>query len=176
MGVRDSQSPKVQQLLKTAPEIISASITDAVSQSDVVLISTPSNAVFDIISQLGDVTGKVIIDATNTMRGKPAPYESVYQALTDKTNADVVKCFKSTGFVNLQNPVYGSEGIDMFMAGDSPKAKEVAVQLAKDAGFGSCLDFGTGDKVALLEQIAVIWVNLCMAQGEWNLAFKVLKR
>jgi len=55
----------------------------------------------------------------------------------------------------------------------APKPK---VQLAKDAGFGSCLDFGTGDKVALLEQIAVIWVNLCMAQGEWNLAFKVLKR
>jgi predicted dinucleotide-binding enzyme len=176
IGARDSQSPKVKHLLEIVPDITLATIPDAVAQSDAVLISTPYTAIFDLIAQIGDVTGKVIIDATNVVQEKPAPYETAYHALADKTEAEVVKCFNSTGFVNLQNPIYGGEGVDMFMAGDSAKAKEVAAQLAKDAGFATCLDLGGADKVALVEQIAVLWINICLAQGEWNLALKVLKR
>lgn len=49
--------------------------------------------------------------------------------LAYKTKAAIVKCFNSTGFENLLDPVNNGAGIDMFMAGDSEKAKSVDVQL-----------------------------------------------
>ncbi len=177
IGTRDSQSLKVQKVLEATPGMAVMSVEEALRQSDVVLISTPPAAIFDLIAQMGDVTGKYIIDATNAVRQKPEPYATVYHALMDKTNAEVVKCFNSTGFENMQNPVYQGDVIDMFMAGDSAKAKEIAAQLAKDAGFGACWDFGGTDKVVLLEQFALAWINLAIMQGHGrNLAFKVIKR
>ncbi len=142
-----------------------SSIAGAVRQCEVVLIATPPTAIFDIIQEMGDVSHKVIIDATNAVRQKPLPYDTVYHALADRTGAQVVKCFNSTGYENLLNPVYGNERLDMFMAGDSQEAKNVASQLARDVGFGVCYDFGKGDKVVLLEQFALSWINLAIMQG-----------
>jgi len=176
LGVRDVQQFKGLELLKNE-NTKALPIHDAVAQSDVVLISTPPAAIFEIIEQMGDVSGKTIIDATNSVRQTPDPYKTVYHCLADNTKAEVVKCFNSTGFENMLNPVYNGEGIDMFMAGDSDKAKKVASQLALDAGFGSCMDFGKSDKVELLEKLALSWINLAIMQGHGrNIAFKVLRR
>jgi predicted dinucleotide-binding enzyme len=176
LGVRDVQQFKGLELLKNE-NTKALPIHDAVAQSDVVLISTPPAVIFEIIEQMGDVSGKTIIDATNSVRQTPDPYKTVYHCLADKTKAEVVKCFNSTGFENMLNPVYNGEGIDMFMAGDSDTAKKVASQLALDAGFGSCMDFGKSDKVELLEKLALSWINLAIMQGHGrNIAFKVLRR
>jgi predicted dinucleotide-binding enzyme len=98
--------------------------------------------------------------------------------------AELAKCFNTTGFENMANPVYHQDlpipheaGIDMFVAGDSQKAKDTAIQLAKDAGFAECYDFGGSDKAALLEQLVLIWINLALGQKMGrNIAFKILKR
>lgn len=96
---------------------------------------------------------------------------------TGQSDAEIVKCFNSTGFENMLNPVYHGEGIDMFMAGDSEKAKSVAKKLALDCGFGPCINFGKSDKVELLEKFALSWINLAIIQGHGrNLAFKIVNR
>ena len=64
----------------------------------------------------------------------------------------------------MKNPDYGKVKLDMFMAGKSEKAKTVAVQLSKDAGFENCYDFGGADKVELLEKFALAWINLAIFQ------------
>ncbi len=154
-----------------------SSIPDVVKQCDVILIATPPSAIFEILEQLGDVSDKVIIDATNSVMKGPEPYKTCYHCIADKTNADVVKCFNTTGFENMLNPIYNGEAIDMFMAGDSEKAMSVASQLALDAGFGSCINFGRSDKVELLEKFALSWINLAIMQGYGrDIAFKVVRR
>lgn len=154
-----------------------AAIENAVKQSEVILIATPPTAIFEVLEQMGDVSGKILIDATNSVMKTPEPYKTVYHCLADKTNAEVVKCFNTTGFENMLNPVYKGEGIDMFMAGDSDKAKAVAKQLALDCGFGTCIDFGKADKVELLEKFALSWINLAIMQGHGrDMAFKVIRR
>jgi len=154
-----------------------AVIENAIKQCEVILIATPPTAIFEVIEQLGDVSGKVIIDATNAVMKTPEPYKTVYQALADKTNAEIVKCFNTTGFENMLNPIYKGEAIDMFMAGDSEKAKEVAKKLALDCGFGSCIDFGKSEKVELLEKFALSWINLAIMQGHGrDMAFKIIRR
>jgi len=154
-----------------------AVIENAVKQSDVILIATPPTAILEIIEKMGDVSGKVIIDATNSIGKIPEPYQTVYHALSDKTDAEIVKCFNTTGFENMLNPIYNGEAIDMFMAGESDEAKTIALQLSTDAGFGSCIDFGKSDKVELLEKFALSWINIAIMQGHGrNLAFKVVRR
>lgn len=176
LGVQDENNFKGQNLLKN-DHTFAFSIHEAVTKSDVILIATPPTAIFEILEQMGDVSGKIIIDATNSVMKGPEPYKTVYHAIADKTDAEVVKCFNTTGFENMLDPIYNGEGIDMFMAGDSPKAKEIALQLALDCGFGSCIDFGKSDKVELLEKFALSWINLAIMQGHGrNMAFKVVRR
>lgn len=154
-----------------------SSVANAVKQCEVILIATPPTAIFDIIEQMGDVSKKVIIDATNAIAKTPEPYKTVYHCLVDKTTAAVVKCFNTTGFENMLNPVYNGEGVDMFMAGDSDEAKTVARQLALDCGFATCVDFGKADKVELLEKFALSWINLAIMQGHGRgMAFKIVRR
>ncbi len=177
IGAKFPLSDKNIQLATRIGEDRFTSVGSAVAQSDVVLIATPPTAIFDIIGEIGDVSGKVLIDATNGVRQKPDPYDSVYHALSDKTNGKPVKCFNSTGFENMLNPLYHGEKIDMFMAGDDAEAKTTAQQLALDAGFGTCWDFGKADKVVLLEQFALSWINLAIMQGHGrDIAFRVIRR
>jgi 8-hydroxy-5-deazaflavin:NADPH oxidoreductase len=168
LGVKDENNFKGIDLLKNENTKV-FSIKEAVSVSDVILIATPPTAIFEIAEQLGDVTGKIIIDATNNVAQKINPYPTVYHFL--------VKCFNSTGFENIADTNYNGEAIDMFMAGDSEKAKSVAEQLTLDAGFGACVNFGNADKVELLEKFALSWINLAIMQGQGrNMAFKIVKR
>jgi predicted dinucleotide-binding enzyme len=177
VGAKFPLSEKNIQLATKIGEDRFTSIKNAVKQCDVILIATPPTSIFEIAEQMGDVSNKVIIDATNSIAKGPEPYRTVYHYLVDKTAAAVVKCFNSTGFENMLNPVYRDQRIDMLMAGDSDKAKSVAAQLAVDCGFGSCLDFGKADKLELLEQFALSWINLAIMQGHGrNMAFKILRR
>jgi predicted dinucleotide-binding enzyme len=176
LGVQDLNQFKGKVLLKNQ-HTQACSIAEAVAKAEVILIAIPPQAIFGVIEQMGDITGKTIIDATNAVRVVPDPYKTVYHCLADKTKADVVKCFNSTGFENMLNPIYNGQGIDMFMAGDSDKAKATVSSLASDAGFGSCIDFGKDDKVGLLEKFALSWINLAIMQGHGrNMAFKVVRR
>ena len=176
LGVNNQNQFKGRELLNNQNTSVS-SISEAVSKSEVVLIAIPPTAIFEVLPQLNNVTGKIVIDATNSVRQSPEPYKTVYHCLMEKTQGDVVKCFNSTGFENILNPTYQGKGIVMFMAGESDLAKKVVSQLALDAGFGSCMDFGKSDKVELLEKFALCWINLAIMQGQGrNIAFKLVRR
>lgn len=176
LGVKDSQQFKGKELLQNQNTSVH-SIDDAVSYAEVVLIATPPHVIGEIVAMMGDLNGKIIIDATNSVRTSPENYPTVYHFLCDRTKASVVKCFNTTGFENMLDPVYDGKGIDMFMAGDDDKAKEVVKQLALDCGFEHCYDFGKADKVQLLEQFALSWINLAIMQGlRRNRAFKLISR
>jgi predicted dinucleotide-binding enzyme len=178
LGVRDELSDKVKNVTANHPAIKAKSVAEAVRDSDVVLVSLPINVVVDVAKHCGNLSGKVIIDATNTVSQKPVPYATATEAFKELTKCeDVAKCFNSTGFENMENPVYGEVAADMFVAGDSEKAKRIATQLAKEVGFGECYDFGGDDKIPLLEQFAMVWINLAIFQKVGrSIAFKVLKR
>lgn len=142
------------------------------------MIAATSSAVKEISEQLGNAKNKIIIDAMNSVSSKPGGFPNTFEALKSLTNCqNIVKCFNSTGFENMANPKYGNTAADMFVAGNSAKGKKVASQLAKDIGFAECYDFGGDDKVELLEQFAMIWINLAILQKHGrNIAFKVIKR
>lgn len=177
LGVRNTSEYKGSALSEITT-IAVAGIAEAVAQAEVILLATPAQVVPAVAQSLGDTSSKIIIDATNAVFAKPEGYAHGYDALKALTQSnDIVKCFNTTGYENMANPVYNGEAIDMFMAGDSERAKNAARQLALDAGFGSCYDFGAADKVALLEQFALCWINLAIMQKQGrDIAFKVVRR
>ncbi|MGF7217817.1 hypothetical protein GGR92_003992 [Spirosoma lacussanchae] len=155
------------------------SIPMAVQQSEVIVLATPAAKTLEVVNDLGDTSGKVIIDAMNTGRGTGlAGFTTTTEAILAHTaTTDVVKCFNTTGYENMLNPVYGGEGIDMFMAGNSDAAKATARQLAIDIGFANCYDLGGTDAVGLLEQLAMCWIKLAMGMGYGrNIGVKIVRR
>jgi predicted dinucleotide-binding enzyme len=178
LGVRDQNHFKGMELLGNSNTTVH-SIEEAVQASDVVLLSTPAPMAVEVAKSLGDTSGKVIIDAMNIVGGRgPQGYLTTALAILDNTQTrDVVKCFNTTGANNMKDPVYGGSSLDLFVAGDSVRGKDVAIQLALDAGFAACYDVGGNDRFELMEQFAWFWINLAMVQGLGReIGFKLLKR
>jgi len=178
IGVRDKENFKGKDLLNN-PNTSLHSIQEAVANSEVILLATPAPAAIDIAKSLGDTTGKVIIDAANIVMGRgPEGFANVSDAILANTQTkDVVKCFNTTGANNMADTIYNGTSLDMFVAGDSVKGKQVAQQLALDAGFENCYDVGGNDKFELMEKFAFFWINLAMFQEQGrNIGFKLMKR
>lgn len=177
-GVRDPHSAKAMAAAEKVKGSHMAGLKDALKSADIIVITTPADAATEIAGLLIKDTKQVIIDATNAVRVKPEPYATAFHALKAIAGAEhVVKCFNTTGYENMADPVYGDVAIDMFMAGNSKKAKQIAENLSNDIGFGSCIDFGGDDKVELLEKMALCWINLAIMQGQGrNIAFKLHRR
>lgn len=181
-GTRDPNSDKVQRLLKTAGSNASAAgAGKAVAASDVVVLATPWNATQQVIKSLGNLVGKVFVDATNpigpgfqlTVGTTSSGAEQIAQWAK---GARVVKAFNTTGFENMLDPVYGGEPSVMFICGDDAEAKATVVQLTDNLGF-EAVDTGALTMARHLEPLALVWINLAMVQG-WgrNFAFKIVTR
>ncbi len=178
LGVRDTANFKGQDLLRN-PNTRVMPIKEAVKASESILLATPAPMAAEVANSLGDTSGKIIIDSMNVVMGRgPEGFRNTADAILANTaTKDVVKCFNTTGFNNMENPKYGPHHLDMFTCGDSSKGKAVAVQLSKDAGFAECYDVGGNDKFQLMEQFAFFWINLAMVQGQGReIGFKLLKR
>jgi predicted dinucleotide-binding enzyme len=178
LGVQNKDNFKGKEL-ENLPGIKVHSVAEAIALSEVVVLATPAMAAVEVAKSLGPVEGKILIDTMNIVMGRgPAGFNNTSDAIIAHTGAsDVVKCFNTTGFNNMANPVYGDRKLDMFVAGDSAKAKAAATQLALDAGFGQCYDVGGNDKFFLMEQFAFFWINLAMMQGQGReIGFALLKR
>ncbi len=177
-GAQFPLSDKSRRLVDEFGESRFLTVPEAIAQSQVILLATPAAAVVELADALGgDLSHAVIIDATNAIMPLPNGYATAFHFLSEHTNARLVKCFNSTGFENMADPVYGDQALDMFMAGDNVEAKQVARQLALDCGFGTCIDFGKADKVELLEKFALSWINLAIMQGMGRgIALRLLHR
>lgn len=178
LGVRNTTEFKGKELLAYSGNITAHSIGDAVAGADVIIISVPAQYAAETAKSLGDVSGKIIIDTMNAVFVKPEGFTNTADAILANCNTeDVVKCFNTTGFENMLNPIYHGKGIDMFTAGNSEKGIAMATQLSKEIGFGNVYHFGGNDRFALIEQFAFSWINLAILQKQGrDMAFTVVRR
>jgi len=178
LGTKDKAAFKGMHLLNNPNTTVHA-ITEAVQKADIILLATPATAAIAVAQSLGDTSGKIIIDAMNVVMNRgPQGFNNTADAILANTNTtDLVKCFNTTGFNNMEDTNYNGVALDAFVAGDSVRGKEAAKQLALDAGFAACYDVGGNDRFNLMEQFAFFWINLAMFQGLGReIGFKLLKR
>ncbi len=158
---------------------------EACEDAEIIVLSVPYNVVEDAIKSCGEISGKIVVDATNPLGMTPnglaltigfetSGGEKLQEIIPQ---SKVVKCFNTTGFENMLNPVYHGKGIDMFTAGNSEKGIAMATQLSKEIGFGNVYHFGGNDRFALIEQFAFSWINLAILQKQGrDMAFTVVRR
>jgi 8-hydroxy-5-deazaflavin:NADPH oxidoreductase len=181
-GSRDPASDKVQALLRSIghnARVVSAG--EAMAGADVIVLATAWSAVQPTLAAGGDLTGKIIIDATNPFL--PGLILAVghttsagEQVAAWALGARVVKAFNSTGAGNMADPVYAGVQPTMFICGDDASAKATVADLTGQIGFEP-VDAGPLSLARVLEPLAALWVNLAYSQGMGpNIAFKLLQR
>ena len=183
-GVRDTNDPKLQQVLKsTQGKARAASVKEAAASGEIVVFATPWPATQDAIKSAGNLTGKIVIDCTNPL----LPDLSGLAVGTNNSageeverwakGAKVVKAFNTIGAANFGNPRFGSENATMFICGDDASAKASVGKLAAELGF-DVVDAGALTASRLLEPLAMLWIHLTFKQGlgPTDHAFKLLRR
>lgn len=181
-GTRQPESEKVQALLAAAGgQTRAARPAAAAAGAEVIVLAVPYTAVAETVSSLGDVSGKILVDATNPIApglqlAVGATTSGAEEVAALAPGARVVKAFNTTGAENMADPVYHGEATTMFICGDDAGAKTAVARLAQDLGF-QVADVGDLSKARLLEPLALVWISLAMQQG-WgrNIAFKLVQR
>jgi len=148
-------------------------IAGAARAAEVVVLATPFSAILDAIAAAGDLSGKVVVDATNPMGAGPGA-ETV--AAAAGAGAKVVKAFNTMGFETMADPSIEGRAALGLVAGDDAEAKATVLQLAHDLGFDA-VDAGGLDAAPLLEHLAELWVHLAFRAGQGRgMAFALLRR
>jgi 8-hydroxy-5-deazaflavin:NADPH oxidoreductase len=138
---------------------------DVVRGADLVVLATKSNAALDTARELVDAIGEtpvlsVASDLAFTDLGVlPARQErSLAEELNDIVRGPVASGLQSLSAAHLSSPEPPDE--DALICGNDPRAKELALELAKSLVAGRTLDAGPLANSRALEAMTAVIVNV----------------
>ena len=143
---------------------------EAAASADVIVLSTPWPATEAAIRSMGNIKGKIILDATNPLtRGPDGIGLEIGHSISAgekvqgwAAGASVFKTLNTTGFGNMANPVFNGVKSVMFVAGDDAANKPKVIDLVGELGF-EVVDAGPLRNARLLEAHAMLWIDLALA-------------
>lgn len=182
-GTRDPRGPEMQQLAARASgKTRAASLADAAREGQVLLLATPWPAAQQVIAGLGDLSGKILIDATNPLLPDLSGLaigtttSAAEQVAGWARGAKVVKAFNTVGANIMANPAFEGHRPVMFYCGDDADAKQVVAKLISELVFEP-VDAGPLKQARLLEPFAMLWISMALGQGMGqDFAFELLRR
>lgn len=165
-GSRDSARAEVQALVEqTQGPVSAAPQAEAAARADMVVIAVPGGVAVDVVSSLGDLSGKIILDPTNIVMGGDdgAPAHAVETSNAEliqaaAPGARVVKAFNTLNYMTMIDPASSGGPVTIPIVGDDAEAKAKVVALAEGMGF-EVMDLGPLRYADTLEEMLVIWVN-----------------
>ncbi|MBZ5602224.1 MAG: NAD(P)-binding domain-containing protein [Acidobacteriia bacterium] len=126
-AVRGEPSAQVREVLSIAK---TGTAAEAAAASEVILLATPWEATQEAIASAGDLTGKILIDATNPLlpafAGFTTPQGSSggEQVAQWARGAKVVKALNTVGFNIMADPKFEAGTVAMFYCGDDAAARK----------------------------------------------------
>ncbi|MGQ0669209.1 MAG: NADPH-dependent F420 reductase [Actinomycetota bacterium] len=156
------------------------SYADVAKDADVVFLTVPWVSVEETLPQLGDLTGKVLVDVTNPyVEGKIRLHEGTSDAELIQGQVPGARVIKgwNTIFSRVVNesPDFGGQAAAVFLAGDDAQAKQAVAELARDMGYDP-VDCGSLANARALEHLLSLLgtIGHSYEWGTW--ALKVLHR
>ena len=142
-GSRDPGSDRVQQLVARSGDGASAtSQREAAQRADIILLAVPWRATEEVVKSLGDLDGKVIMDAVNPLQraddgllemGVDTSAAQMVQSWAP--GARVVKTFNNVNFMVMADPAAAGGPVTVPLAGDDSDAKAQVRQIVEALGF-----------------------------------------
>lgn len=171
-GVLDPADPKHAAVAQAAGDAEVAAVSDAVGQADAIVLAVPWGAVPAAISACGDLRGRLLIDATNPLKGGASGLELALGFSTSGAEevarlapgAAVFKAMNQVGFTVMSDAVGYPARPVMFVAGDDAAQKPRVLSLVSDLGF-EAIDAGPLDRARLLEPFAMLWIDQAINHG-----------
>jgi predicted dinucleotide-binding enzyme len=184
-GVRDPNADKAQTLLRAiGGKARAGTPAEAAAFADTIVLTTPWPSTEAAIRSMGNLRGKVILDATNPLtRGPDGIGLEIGHAISGgekvqgwAAGASVFKALNTTGYGAMANPVFNGVRAVMFVAGDDAAKKPQAMDLVGELGF-EMMDAGPLRNARLLEAHALLWIDLALARGQGrDFAFAIVRR
>lgn len=135
------------------------------SDADAVLLAVPSSAVKAALGGVTGLNGKVVIDATNRLRGETAPdgYSSIAEYVKSVTGGPTAKAFNLNFGALFDQAASASTRPGNIWVGDDG-ARAVVEQLSRDIGMKP-LHGGTLEHAAIQEAFAKMLMSIVQDSG-----------
>ncbi len=166
---KEGDKTVVSPVLNSFTNIHFCSIEQASAASDIIIVASPPGDVREIAYWLGDVRGKVVIDITSNVYTGNDPELNTLGAIKAITgSANVVKVFSTRAYQQVVKPLLGNNKIQLLMAGDCSKSKDVARIIAEDVGIRIATDMGGEQEMPLMDYMTRSWYDLKMKLAKTN--------
>ncbi len=158
--------------------------SEAIARTDAFLLAVNWWDIDEVLPQLGDVGGKILIDCTNPYTDNtystPADLggHSAGEVIQERLpGARLVKAWNHV-YAQIVNssPEFGGEPASMLIASDDAEAKEAVASLARDAGYDP-VDAGPLWSAFNVEKVATVMITIAYVVGPGaNQALKIVGR
>jgi 8-hydroxy-5-deazaflavin:NADPH oxidoreductase len=138
--------------------------------ADAVILAVPGGAVEDALRSVRGVEGKILIDATNPLQGRPDGVESLSAWAKSVANGPTAKAFNANFAALFAQAGKAGERPTMPICGDD-EAVAVAEQLARECGFDPVVLGGLQHAGALEDYVGGVMIPLVMARGPFFYRF-----
>jgi len=182
IGTRDVV--KLADWLKKNPTSRVVGVAEAAKHGDVIVLAVKGGAAADALRSAGNLSGKVIIDATNPIADAP-PVNGVLQFFTslgdslmerlqrEFNGARFVKAFSCVGNALMVNPQLKGGKPTMFICGNDDAAKATVKGILDQFGWETA-DMGKVEAARAIEPLCMLWCIPGFLRNDWMHAFKML--
>ena len=168
-GSREPSRDDVKALVERTGDNASATTpAESVVGADIVVLAVPGGLAAQIAADLGDLSGKIIIDPTNhitrdggvpTMVTLPSNAEAIQAAAPGSM---VVKAFNTLNWQQMVDPASSGGPVTIPLVGDDADAKATVAELVEGMGL-EALDLGPLSYAGHVEGMLVVWMNARMS-------------
>lgn len=165
-GSRNPARDSVGELVARTGHGASATTpAEAAAVADIVVLAVPGAVVESVTKSLGNLSGKIIIDPTNSLRRRDDGYLEMAVATSNAEiiqaaapGARVVKAFNCLNARQMAEPESAGGPISIPLAGDDAEAKSVVAGLVEGIGLEP-IDVGPLRHARHIEGMLVLWIN-----------------
>lgn len=147
---------------------------------EIIVLAIPAHARQEAIKNLGDVTGKTLVDPTNLLNADWSYAGDVKKSGAEEVQewaqgARVVKAFNTVFAQNMPTAKVKGETLSLLVAADDADAKKNVVDLGKAMGF-EAVDVGALSNARYLEALGFLNIQLGYGPTKYgtDLGFKVV--
>jgi 8-hydroxy-5-deazaflavin:NADPH oxidoreductase len=162
------------------------SFSDVASFAETIVLAVKGAAAAEALRAAGpaNLTGKIVIDATNPIAAAP-PTNGVVKFFTDLNQSLMetlqnefpairfVKAFNSVGAASMVNPQFHGGPPTMFICGNDAGAKKAVTGVLAQFGWETA-DMGKAEAARAIEPLCMLWCIPGFLRNDWVHAFKLL--